>query len=218
MRYEPEIGSRTRAWCHDGIEIKNLSLQNPQKIGTDAWGRQKEQPLLVSVAVSFRDSFDSAATIDALDGSTMHYGLLAKSIRGLKTSEKWESLQDFATRIHQAIKCGASGQDLIEACQVEVRLPKASLLGSGVSYYQSVHHSKTLQSRVNRVLYLDSINIPVLIGVNSNERTAKQPLILQLWVSGLGISSTDKYAALERQLYDVSEVYFFDHRCLFSYI
>lgn len=190
-------------WCHDGISIRELSLQHAQKTGRDAWGREKEQPLLLSVAISLKRPFASAADKDALDDSTMHYGHLAKRLRALQPS-KSETLDELATRVQTQIAHNASSSALVRKCQVEISLPKASLLGERVAYVQTMSYEETSPSVESRVLHLSRLRIPVLIGVNANERTRKQPLVFDLWVSELSPGHADSYPILESHLDEVS--------------
>lgn len=61
--------------------IRVQNLQTSLKVGVDAWGRTgKLQPVFISAAVSLRENFDTAATEDHVDQSTIHYGILSKEI------------------------------------------------------------------------------------------------------------------------------------------
>nr|POE99514.1 putative utp--glucose-1-phosphate uridylyltransferase [Quercus suber] len=64
----------------DAISITNLSLPHPV-LAPDVWGNAKAQPAALSLTVQLRGEFQSAASRDALDASTLHYGELAKHIR-----------------------------------------------------------------------------------------------------------------------------------------
>jgi len=184
-------------WCCDGLIISNLHLRHPQRVGRDAWGRHKEQPLLLSVALVFKKPFSTAASKDALDGSTLHYGKLSAALRDLPPSgPEWESLADFASRVQWAVFAFGEAPKLVQACRVQVRLPKASLLGDGISY----ELSGGVPTGNKSILNLSSVTIPVLIGVNSNERQAKQPLVFQLSLYNIPETASDSYTAIESQL------------------
>lgn len=191
-------------WCNDGISLRNLRLEHTQRVGSDAWGRQKAQPLLLSVNVSFRRSFATAADKDALDESTLHYGLLAKRLRALNPVDEWESLDSFAQRVHDDLQAYTVALDIIEACQVVVHLPKASLLGQAVSFSHSVSYATTRPQATSKVLHLEAVSVPVLIGVNANERTRKQPLLFYVWIHGIPSTGADIYASLENAMAQVS--------------
>lgn len=192
------------SWCHDGILLQHLNLQHAQHVGTDAWGRAKEQPILLSVAVSFKKPFSSAASNDALDDSTIHYGQLAKSLRGLSASTTWETLESFAARLQDRMTVLAGSQDLLESCRVLIHLPKASLLGKGVNFLRLADFSKPGETAITQMIHLDAINVPVLVGVNANERARKQPLLFHLYITSVTGNSAEKYADLEARLVEVS--------------
>ncbi|KAI5193537.1 hypothetical protein E4T42_07063 [Aureobasidium subglaciale] len=181
-------------WCRDGIRVEDLSLQYAPKSGVDAWGREKQQPVLLSVSLSFHRGFDSAASQDALDESTMHYGILSKNLRSLKPVQSWETLDELAHRIHQAILDTPPGASLIQSCQIEIKLPKASLLGDCANYVYFVEG----EEHIGRVLHLSRIFIPTLIGVNDNERTAKQKLFVSVWIDRIQADDSQSYPELER--------------------
>lgn len=65
---------------NDTVSLRNLRLNHG--IIAPIWGTPKEQPALISVDLVLRNGFESAAGKDALDDNTVHYGILAKSIRG----------------------------------------------------------------------------------------------------------------------------------------
>jgi len=193
-----DLSLLTASNSQDVIELKDLALQHSQHAGTDAWGRQKDQSVLISVRLVLRQTFESAAASDVLDGSTLHYGLLAKRIRAVKAAERWETLEDFAKRIEASLLGQAYKADLLDSCSIEVKLPKASLLGDCVIFCYNVkgHKSATY-------IYLRSVNVPVLVGVNANERARKQPLLFHLWVGPLQSGCSDRYAGLETRLVEV---------------
>ena len=74
-------GDRDTATCgsNDTVSLKSLRLSHG--IVAPIWGTPKEQPVLISVNLVLRDGFESTAGHDALDENTIHYGVLAKSIR-----------------------------------------------------------------------------------------------------------------------------------------
>jgi dihydroneopterin aldolase len=72
------------------------------------------------------------------------------------------------------VKC-----EMLQSLSIEILLPKASLLGSGVSLegtfiYEKEHHGPSAYSTVLR---LKELRIPTLIGVNVNERRARQVVV-----------------------------------------
>lgn len=195
-------------WCKDGISVRNLSFAISPQAGCDVWGRQKEQPCLVSVSLSFRSSYTSAARKDTLDESTMHYGILAKRLRAIKPSNDWQSIDQLADAVSQTILDTPPGSGLVKACQIEVHLPKASMLGDGVTFIRSTSFDNVASAAARRMLHLQNVRIPTLIGVNAHERTRKQPLIVSLWIDGLQYGTSETYPELETELVDVGEALF----------
>lgn len=204
-------------WCRDGISIRDLQLQAPPHHALDAWGREKEQPVLLSVHLAFKSGFDSAANNDALDASTMHYGILAKGLRGLVPQEGWRSVDNLAQLVHDKISSMLPGPDLLDSLAIEIKMPKASLLGESVVFHRFYDHGV-----VQDTMHLVNVCLPTLIGVNSNERNAKQKLVVNLWIGGLKGKDCDSYTELEQILTKVGSTitaivcrlsnYVLDHR------
>jgi hypothetical protein len=68
---------------------------------------------------------------------------------------------------------------MLNALSLEVVLPKASLMGSGISLkgdfvYEERHHGPSAYSMV---LKLHELRVPTIVGVNGNERKAKQVVV-----------------------------------------
>jgi len=68
---------------------------------------------------------------------------------------------------------------MLNSLSLEILLPKASLLGSGVNLkgdfiYEEGHHGPSAYSMV---LQLRELRVPAIIGVNGNERKAKQVIV-----------------------------------------
>lgn len=205
---------------HTLIHVKNLQTTLP--VGTDAWGRPaKQQPVLLTCVVSLRQPFSSAASTDSVTKSTVHYGILSKSLleackehHELVTgSENYKEdkhifVKDLMDYIHWFLtgtenpqkSLNLSGTNVVEgknrdlllppptiySLSLTVHLPKASLVGQGISLsaiygYSDIMatktHLKTLSLKdipYSMVLKIHDLRIHCLIGVNPNERLAKQ--------------------------------------------
>ena len=210
------------------IRVKNLksTICGPQ----DAWGRpRREQPVSVSVEVSLEQPFGATSDGDALQSDTVHYGLLSKEILAIlsrinskdgENADQTFSLPDAMRRIWSVL----TGTDLYtptldtktesflkgtktRCLSVTVLLPKATLLGAGISYTATGRFdSSDAQTRLQmygRTLRFHELRVPTLIGVNKNEREAKQMVSVSLEVDKC-CDAEDQYCALERVIVQVS--------------
>ena len=184
--------------CTDSISVRNLQCIVPA--GVDVWGRKKEQPVLVTSTLHLAKPFDSAASADSLDSSTVHYGILSKDIlRELKSIGTHVDTATLAGHVHaQTVK--TSGNAPVEAIVAEVFYPKGSMLGDGAGWTSAAFNDA---QAVSCTLYLRNVRVPCLIGVNANERLQKQPLIINLWIERVTWKRSDDYPALEKVLVEV---------------
>ncbi|KAK4193540.1 hypothetical protein QBC35DRAFT_109438 [Podospora australis] len=208
------------------VSVKNLQCLL-QHGGRDAWHRSsKTQPCLISAEVGFSQPFDLASESDKLGEDTVHYGSLSKHLlssietytpQGAKGGggEEEQDVQDVLGRLWEDLtgvqldgtepegegkkKGGFLGESLkrVGLLSVKILLPKASLLGEGVSYTATAAFDKegrmtarALQMGVLRV------RVPVLIGVNKNEREARQMLITSVGIEMVGVKG-DRYTRVE---------------------
>ncbi|CAG8971682.1 hypothetical protein HYALB_00003150 [Hymenoscyphus albidus] len=191
------------------IHVRNL--QTSMKIARDAWGRyDKEQPVLVSVAVSLRHAFESASAQDEVTNSTVHYGTLSKAVLEAcryfsdtptdlyPREEKKEATalsalvtligvklirsNDEEAETHKHLGRPLLTPSAVTCLEVRVMLPKSSLLGSRVSLTLSTFFGPQIVRVTSFVLSLHDLKIPTLIGVNPNERLAKQLVIANVCI------------------------------------
>ncbi|CZS91506.1 uncharacterized protein RAG0_02109 [Rhynchosporium agropyri] len=82
--------------------------------------------------------------------------------------------------------------------ELEVTLPKASLMGSGISLKGSFGYAsgKEGPTAYSMVLKLKDLRIPTLVGVNPNERLAKQMVVVNVEILRWDVVG-DEYCALE---------------------
>jgi dihydroneopterin aldolase len=200
---------------HSVIRVRNL--QTSLIVGTDAWGRKgKNQPVLISASASLRNPFESASSEDAVTGSTIHYGIMSKAILGacklfsLNTSNLLSDLVDiihsglikdvFTTTGGSSQHAAAAASSTMSLLEIKVLLPKASLLGSGVSLTKYLMFDPAHEAAVSEswILNLHDLKIPTLIGVNPNERLAKQLVVATVKIDGIqGGLAAHLYSALE---------------------
>ena len=186
----------------DKISVRNLEVT--VNAGVDVWGRQKKQRALITVTLHLAQSFDSAAEADALDRSTVHYGKLSKDVQScINTSTTWTSTAILAETILKQIM-ETKGDTNLLGTEIDITYPKSSMLGDGAGYCLCSTHEGE-ERGTSTVLYLRNVQIPCLIGVNSNERTAKQPVVVNLWIDCLNPSRTEDYPELEAVVVNVGD-------------
>jgi dihydroneopterin aldolase len=163
----------------DKIVVQNLAVT--VNAGTDVWGRKKKQRAHVE--------------------STVHYGTLSKALQARIQDENldWMSTADLSVSIAGIVRTAAGSTDIF-AIETDVCYLKGSMFGDGAGHTTSIITKLGVYSNM---LYLRNIRVPCLIGVNSNERTAKQPLIVNMWIDCVPASRVDDYAALENILFQV---------------
>lgn len=208
---------------HTVIRVQNL--QTSAKVGTDAWGREgKLQPVLISATVALRYPFETASIDDEVDQSTIHYGILSKAILEAvanfpHTSYSFNgSIVSFAENIFERLighenknrtvyykeEQHVVNRKMTSSLQLKVMLPKASLLGSGVSVTETrTFDTDGVPGVRSRTLSVHDLRIPTLVGVNPNERLAKQIVVTNLEIDRW-FWSENYYARFEQFLVKVS--------------
>ena len=185
----------------DKITVANLQVT--ANAGTDAWGRQKSQPALITVTLSLAKSFDTAAEADALDNSTVHYGQLSKHIRStIEKAGDHLSTEKLAQLVHDCAS-ETAGETPLRAIETHIFYPKGSLLGDGAGYLFAVLFDPEDRMIFSQVSYLKNVRIPCVIGINDNERLQKQPVVINVWLDPLPSGRSDDYARLEAVLANV---------------
>lgn len=194
----------------DAIEIKALQLSNGI-VAPDIWGTAKVQPAHANIRLNLRRPFASAASKDALDNSTIHYGQLAKGLRACADGSA--SVDEMVIRLTEVVaSMGRKSSELfiLASTAIEIVLPKASMDGNGMSLTTTHSYDDTGKVQdVRRCFTMSDVKIMTLVGVNASERTAKQPLIVTLSVDfgddtkAKMTKSTDVLFSIERLLVDV---------------
>lgn len=197
------------------VSLRNL--QTTTALLPDAWNRpRKLQPLVLSASVWFQHPFPTTSAADALSPTdTVHYGNLAKALLAAlpATGETWigglvcDGL--FPGLTGETLSGSGSGGKLVDLrgggiryLSLTARLPKASLLGSGVSFTLSVAPGA---EKYATALAVEGVRVPVLVGVNENERGARQVVEVTVTVEGVDVQGKgDWFARLEGVVVDVS--------------
>ena len=184
---------------YDKILIQNLEVT--VNAGKDVWGRQKKQRACINVSLTLGKQFTSASSTDSVDDSTVHYGVLSKAIQAQlqEDDSTWIPTSALSSSILQCVRKVAGGTK-IYAIETDVCYLKGSMFGDGAGHMVSSIEDSKLRSNV---LYLRNVRIPCIIGVNSNERLQKQPVVVDVWVDEVSDTRVDEYAELEALLYKV---------------
>lgn len=165
-----------KPFSSDKVSVKNIDLI--ANAGYDIWGREKPQRVLISVALSMANTFTSAAQTDTVDASTVHYGHLSKSIISkVESQTKWLSANELLYLVLSAARAAASSPTALSIIEAEIMFVKASRAGDGVSL-KLFHLPQS--DLTTTVLTLHRARLLALIGVNSNERTMKQMIIVSV--------------------------------------
>jgi hypothetical protein len=94
----------------------------------------------------------------------------------------------------------------VRVLTVTVGLPKASLLGEGVSVTASAVFDEAgrgvMEARA-MALEVKGLRVPTLVGVNANERLARQFVVVTVTVEGL-TTKEDIYTEIEAEVVRVS--------------
>lgn len=195
-------------------------LQSTTSFGADAWGRRgKEQPLLVSAELHLSEPFHAAASDDRVSDDTVHYGILAKgiqsSLKRLAGEQGDLPLRSALEHLLEDVTYSGGSRDDVGATTIfrdsrrlrysglTMTLPKASLRGEGISLS---HHMSwvdaTRECHWTDRLRLHNLRVPTLIGVNANEREAKQIVVADILIDFVSKDS-DIYTGAEAAVVNV---------------
>ncbi|KAI9814698.1 MAG: hypothetical protein M1832_005697 [Thelocarpon impressellum] len=179
----------------DKVFVRDLKLEATL---LDAWGRPRLQPIRLSVTLSLAQNFQSAADFDKVDASTVHYGLLSKNIVASVGARKGDELHfaELITLVDTAVSATVPSMAMVRGTDVEICLPKASLLGAGVSFLSSLG----LHCEANMTLHLMDVKVPTIIGVNDHEKEMKQLVVVNLWLQGFSDAPASLYGEIEQIL------------------
>lgn len=157
--------------------------------------------------------------MDTLTVETVNYSTLSKKI--LEACRKYDgatlTTMELLDKVFSALIGDQSGKVVdgelvsyktVRACDLKVFLPKASLIGSGIGLCtKRVFEMERPATQLwSSVLEIHGLKIPTLIGINENERLAKQVVIASVEVEPW-ISYMDFYNELEEIIVKVSLFY-----------
>ncbi|QIW98460.1 hypothetical protein AMS68_003978 [Peltaster fructicola] len=179
----------------DLIHVQNLQL--PAGVAApDIWNQAKVQPCNVSLKLTLRTTFDSAAAADTLDDSTIHYGHLCKNIRTACAivMPARDTLDVIFATVHTM---GFKSEFVLSAAEITLTLPKASAHGGVVEMSTNTTFDAAggQLSVVDRTSY-KQLQIMTLIGVNASERTGQQLVVLSCDLIAMNVPTTSKNSLL----------------------
>lgn len=168
------------------VSVRNVQLPSGA-IAPNIWLEAKEQPALASVSLWLRNDFTSAASQDALDDSTVHYGELSKRVRAACSNEEGQRSAlnaIFQAAEHMARKPKPEGDKFVaKRIAARLALPKASAFGEGLSMSEvRLYSEKGERTGGFRTFVCKDLRVPTLIGVNAYERKGRQPVAVNFAV------------------------------------
>ncbi|PCH42918.1 tetrahydrobiopterin biosynthesis enzymes-like protein [Wolfiporia cocos MD-104 SS10] len=174
----PDVGNADIVFI-DSIEVS-------ANIGADWWGRNRPQPLAVSVYLCLppRQLDRAGATDDVRD--TVHYGHICKSITEFventhKANLQFEGPFDFSRKIAQLV----SGVSVRAASQIHVRIASSKIIPLANNIMFDATYTDPIESyQVKETVQvsIEGLVLSVIIGVNSPERVARQRVIINFSV------------------------------------
>ncbi|KAI0600881.1 serine/threonine-protein kinase psk1 [Biscogniauxia sp. FL1348] len=213
------------------VRVRNLQSALP--IGRDAWGRaNKLQPVLLSSSVSFAQRFCTASAADQLNAETVHYGTLSKTMLGSLEGQVDGGGSPTTAAVFELLWVRMTGRVLdgsrvalppdqlpfldaarLRSLSLTLRLPKASLLGAGVSLtaaacFRTAEAEKEKNNNplraYARTLRIHGLHVQALVGINPNERQARQMIVVDVEIERFD-AVEDIHTELERTVVDAIE-------------
>jgi dihydroneopterin aldolase len=151
----------------------------------DVWSNVKEQPAYLNINVALSPGFTGAAIRDEVNGTTLHYGDLAKNIRGAYTQpQHHRAVLDMAQRTVLLMGRRGETRTAVSHVTIELHLPKASMTGGEIRYTWMTRYDFQVWRVVPamRAFSIVDMTVMALIGVNAYEKQARQPIIANLTV------------------------------------
>lgn len=245
MASAPELSSSWAVRTSAGepfaiVEVNNLAAVIPA--ASDAWGRPNRlQPVSVSAELSFALPFESTASDDRLGNDTIHYGNFGQAILDSLSSFSTTKIDSPPVSLRQVLDkiwAGITGQHInssqpppvlllkkpllnpaqlarVKFLSVTVTLPKASLLGDGVSLTASSAFSSSnslpptaITEKYGVSLAINRLRVPTLVGLNAHERLSKQFVITTVTIDKFTQQGdVDIYTDVEALVVNVRHVY-----------
>jgi len=152
----------------DIIRIKQLNVKST--IGTETWGKEKLQPVIVDVTV-YTDIMKCGETDDLND--TIDYSEIVKAVVKFSEEGTFGNIQEYCIKLVQNI----TEKFNVEKINVNVTLPRAFLHSKAITC--SITRTKDNVSELfttDDVYTIDKLNVNTVIGFNHCEKVVKQAL------------------------------------------
>lgn len=189
----------------DVIRIKDLSLNVSFKDGTQ-WQTQDSTSISqpVKLSLSIVQDLSKAGETDDLT-HTLNYASLA-SLVAKTGNQTFSSLEGLVEDVYNL-----SFENFVQIQDMSVRATKtqALLYGKGVTLTSS--KSRKSQSSEETSFLLEDMELPVIIGVNPQERIHKQVVRFNISLLDQVAPAVVDYHRLSKRLYEVRFVHFKSH-------
>lgn len=188
--------------AQDVVNISNLTFTYPQRAGRNCWGTQAHQPMIVNARIVLSKPSFSTSDEDTLASHySMDYAATTKRMTNLQSpaDSTWVPVPELCVEIAGAIQSTDEGK--VSTLKIDISLPKGTMLGSTVIV--SMVEDAIGDSTSYFALRFEQLTCPVMIGLRDYERTRKQPIVLDVDVTGLWNDEADLYVEFEQTLIEV---------------
>lgn len=157
----------------DIVLINRLRINS--KIGTDRWGKVREQPIFISIQIEV--PLEACCRSDNVADS-IHYGHLAKDV----TQHVEGSLFSDLGRVAESVADLVLAMDpKVQAVEVQADAPNQFLLASSLSTQLQRTQGGNAALEVQRdKIRINGLRLGIIIGVNPPERIAKQIVLVDI--------------------------------------
>ncbi|KAL1890156.1 hypothetical protein Sste5346_008449 [Sporothrix stenoceras] len=204
----------------------------------------RPQPAVISAEAVLAAPFPEAADTDRVAGDTVHYGSLGKEIlKSMKNWDTVESVPAGERRtpitlghVMAGLWIDLAGQldergtiefvnlpeepptlltsATVRSLSATIMLPKASLVGEGVSLtsvgiLEGKDESPSPKNIASTTLRLHRLRVPTLVGVHPHERTAKQAVVADIALDRY-YEESDVYTQLEAFVVQIMATSYFE--------
>lgn len=162
----------------DSIILRNLSAQ--ARIGLDCWGRDRPQPILITVIVTTevaRAGFSDKADDLGIDYSALGKGILNHVDSGSK-GRTFESLYHLALDLAEDVIPKFSNGTEFDELKIWVTAPKQLLCADGLEVHLFRSGKRTQAHR--DVISIKDLQANLVLGINPHERLLKQRALINI--------------------------------------